>query len=280
MKIRHVFSGLASGLLLYSLQHSTACYATTETAHRFHDDTSGLDFIEIPAGSFTMGTPELEAAIAEMPKDKAQLVANEAPAHKVSFAHSFYLATTETTQQAWRQIMNTRPGPAANWQHANWQQLPVVSVTWLEAQEYISRLNTVSRHYHYRLPTEAEWEYAARAGDNGLRPFSLLEMDEYAWYLLSSNDEIHPVAQLQANAFGLYDMFGNVWEWVSDWYQTQGYRLSPELDPQGPTQGEMKIRRGGSFHCPAFMIRPAYRAADPPGSAYSVLGFRLVAEPL
>jgi formylglycine-generating enzyme required for sulfatase activity len=278
MKPSHAFWISASGLLLYSLLNSPALFAR-EPPRQFHDSISGLDFIEIPAGSFVMGTSDLEAAVAEMPEDKADLVADEAPAHRVSFEHSFYLATTEVTQKLWEQVMHTRPGPEANWQSTHWQQLPVVSVTWQETQDFISRLNAISKRYRYRLPGEAEWEYAARAGDSSLRPFSHLEMDEYAWYLLSSNDEIQPVAQLRANAFGLYDMFGNVWEWVSDWYQPDSYSSNAALNPQGPAQGELKVRRGGSFHCPAFMIRPAYRAADPPDSAYSVLGFRLVAEP-
>ena len=246
----------------------------------FHDDTSGLDYVSIPAGSFVMGTPEpaLKRAIAEMPKPDAKLVADETPAHTIVFDHDFMLSTTEVTQQAWYQLMKTRPGPDSHWQHKHWQQLPVVSVSWEDVQQFIDKLNSISSQYYYRLPTEAEWEYAARAGNNDLRPFSLLEMDEHAWYLHNSNDEVQAVAQLDANAFGLYDMFGNAWEWVADWYHPQSYASSEQLNPQGPVTGTKKVRRGGSYHCSPHLVRSAYRAADLPGVAYSVLGFRLVAK--
>ena len=131
---------------------------------------------------------------------------------------------------------------------------------------------------HFRLPTEAEWEYAARAGNTGLRPFSRLAMDEYAWYIHNSNDELQAVAQLKPNAWGLYDMYGNAWEWVADWYSPTAYTSAVITNPSGPDSGSKKVRRGGSYHCPPHLIRSAYRAADDPEKAYSVLGFRLVSE--
>jgi sulfatase modifying factor 1 len=271
--------GLASLLLLCVL--SVTAYARTSTAPvSFRDETSGLNFVSIPAGHFIMGTPErlLDLAIAEMPKPRADLVADETPAHTVVLDHAFNLSATEVTQQAWYHLMKTRPGPDRHWQHNNWQQLPVVSVSWNDAQQFIEKLNALSTRYHYRLPTEAEWEYAARAGNDDLRPFSKLAMDEYAWYLLNSNDEIQPVAQLEANGFGLYDMYGNAWEWVSDWYQPNSYASAGSHNPPGAELGDKKVRRGGSYHCAPHLVRSAYRAADPPDTAYSVLGFRLVAE--
>jgi formylglycine-generating enzyme required for sulfatase activity len=265
---------------------SFLCFAATGSfaakpssdQQNFHDATTGLDFVSIPAGQFTMGTTDLEQALAEMPKPDGKLIADEIPAHRVEFDHDLLLSNTEVTQQSWYSIMHTRPGPDSHWQHEHWQQLPVVSVSWLDAQQFIDRLNTMSKTWHYRLPTEAEWEYAARAGDASLRPFSTLEMDQYAWFINSSNDEIHPVAQLKPNAFGLYDMFGNAWEWVADWYKDDAYALSSTLNPQGPATGDRKVRRGGSYHCPPHLVRSGYRAADEPTTAYSVLGFRLVAE--
>jgi len=151
-------------------------------------------------------------------------------------------------------------------------------VSWKDANRFIERLNQQSPDKHYRLPTEAEWEYAARAGSSGLRPFAKLAMDEYAWYLHSSNDELQAVALLKANAWGLHDMYGNAWEWVADWYSPTAYTQSTKINPQGAESGSKKIRRGGSYHCPPHLIRPAYRAADNPDKAYSVLGFRLVVE--
>jgi formylglycine-generating enzyme required for sulfatase activity len=237
-----------------------------------------LKFATIPAGQFIMGTTDLNKALADLPDPKAAMINDETPAHKVVFEKPFRLSQTEVTQKTWLSIMGSRPGPDSHWQAKNWEQLPVVSVSWTAANNFIDKLNQQSPDVHYRLPTEAEWEYAARAGDTGLRPFSRLAMDEYAWYIHNSNDEVQAVAQLKANAWGLYDMHGNVWEWVADWYSPTAYEESAKINPQGPEQGSKKIRRGGSYHCPPHLIRSAYRAADIPTKAYSVLGFRLVAE--
>ena len=241
---------------------------------------SGLDlkFVTIPAGEFTMGTPDLDAAIADLPDPKSAMIQDETPAHTVVFLTPFQLSQTEVTQRIWLDVMGTRPGPEALWKSDNWEQLPVVSISWLDANAFISRLNQRSSTAQFRLPTEAEWEYAARAGSTTLRPFSRLAMDEFAWYINSSNDELQPVAQLQANAWQLYDMYGNAWEWVADWYSPTAYVDSEKINPQGPKHGTKKVRRGGSYHCPPHLIRPGYRAADNPDKAYSVLGFRLVAE--
>lgn len=238
-----------------------------------------LKFVTIPAGQFVMGTTDLAEAIADLPDPKAAMIKDETPAHTVIFKNSFQLSQTEVTQETWLNIMQTKPGPTKHWQVKNWQQRPVVSVSWNDANRFIDKLNQQANKLHYRLPTEAEWEYAARAGSTKLRPFSKLEMDEHAWYLLSSNDEVQPVGQLKANNWGLYDMYGNAWEWVADWYHPDTYKNSATINPQGPEQGTKKVRRGGSYHCPPHLIRPAYRAADAPDKAYSVLGFRLVVEP-
>jgi len=237
-----------------------------------------LKFVTIPAGEFVMGTPNLDVAIADLPDPKAAMIKDETPAHTVVFEKSFRLSQTEVTQRVWLDVMATKPGPAHLWKSDNWEQLPVVSVSWPDANAFIDKLNKQSTAVQYRLPTEAEWEYAARAGSTALRPFSRLEMDEFAWYINSSNDELQAVAQLQANAWQLYDMYGNAWEWVADWYSPTAYADSEKINPQGPRQGTKKVRRGGSYHCPPHLIRPGYRAADTPDKAYSVLGFRLVAE--
>ncbi len=237
-----------------------------------------LRFVTIPAGQFVMGTFDLTEAIADLPDPKAAMIKDETPAHTVIFEKPFQLSQTEVTQEVWFKIMQTKPGPVEHWQKKNWQQLPVVSVSWTDVNRFIDKLNQQSNALQYRLPTEAEWEYAARAGSTELRPFSKLEMDEYAWYRLSSNGEIQPVAQLKANDWGLHDMYGNAWEWVADWYNPDTYKNSVKVNPQGPNQGTKRVRRGGSYHCPPHLIRPAYRAADAPDKAYSVLGFRLIVE--
>ena len=237
-----------------------------------------LKFVTIPAGQFTMGTTDLNDAIADLPDPKAEIIDDESPAHTVIFEHAFKMSQTLVTQKQWLEVMGTKPGPKFHWAYKNWQQLPVVDVTWYETNSFIDTLNQNNNSKRYRLPTEAEWEYAARAGSTGLRPFSLMAMDEYAWYIHNSNDEIQAVAQLEPNDWGLYDMYGNVWEWVSDWYSPTTYKSSPKINPQGPVQGIKKVRRGGSFHCPQHLIRPAYRAANSPDKSYSILGFRLIVE--
>lgn len=238
-----------------------------------------LKFVTIPAGEFIMGNSNIAEAVAEMPDPDRSLIMDETPAHRVVFESSFLLLKTEVTQHTWFEVMATRPGPDEHWQHTQWQELPVVSVSWNDTLQFISRLNQLSDHYTYRLPTEAEWEYAARAGNTDFRPFALLDMDQYAWYLHSSHDKIQPVARLSANPWGLHDMLGNAWEWVSDWYHPDSYSTSRLISPTGPKEGTKKVRRGGSYHCPPHLIRPGYRAADLPSKAYSVLGFRLIAMP-
>lgn len=247
-------------------------------------DPAGTDlkFIRIPAGQFIMGTTDIKAALADQPETEAgkkvENINDETPAHTVIIEQSFLLSQTEVTQKTWLKIMASQPGPEPQWRTSNWQQLPVVSVSWNQVMEFIKRLNQQSTNTRYRLPTEAEWEYAARAGSEGLRPFSVLAMDEYAWFIHNSNDELQAVAQLEANAWGLYDMYGNAWEWVSDWYSPDSYAKSDKINPQGPLQGTKKVRRGGSFHCRPHLVRSAYRSATHPEEGYSVLGFRLVAE--
>ena len=258
-------------------------YNPLQAAPAALDPIIDLKFVTIPAGQFIMGTADLSEALADLPTDESAMIKDETPAHTVFFEKSFQLSQTEVTQKVWLDIMHNKPGPAENWQAKNWQQLPVVSISWNAANTFINRLNQQSSKISYRLPTEAEWEYAARAGSTGLRPFTKLSMDEYAWYIHNSNDEVKPVAQLKPNAWGLYDMYGNVWEWVGDWYSPNTYANranaeSVKSSPTGPEQGTKKIRRGGSYHCPPHLIRPAYRAADTSNKAYSVLGFRLIAE--
>ncbi len=240
------------------------------------DSLTGLSFTKIPAGEFFMGTENLKAAAAEMPKPNLRLIKDETPRHKVKFEQAFYMATTEVTQALWLKVMSTRPGPAQHWRHPQWQQLPVTGVSWFDTQAFIKTLNQQAKNIQYRLPTEAEWEYVARSGKSGLRPFDILELDDYAWYINTSNDEIQPVAKLEASPWGLYDIYGNVWEWLSDWYAPDTYTTFTRVNPQGPQQGSKKVRRGGSYHCQVHLVRPGYRSADDPDTAYSVLGFRLV----
>jgi formylglycine-generating enzyme required for sulfatase activity len=235
-----------------------------------------IAFVSIHAGNFIMGTADLDEVLFELPPDAdASLVRDEQPAHRVSLS-AFQIGRYEVTQQQWLQLMGTRPGPAAYWRHPDWQRLPVVSISWLDTQNFITRLNRLQSQYTYRLPTEAEWEYVARAGSTGLRPFPAENLTDHAWVLSNSGDVPHPVGQKPANAFGVYDMFGNAWEWVQDWYQPDAYSHHTPQNPVGPAGGRLRVRRGGSYHCASHIVRSGYRAADKPGQRYSVLGFRVV----
>ena len=266
-KIKQFLSGLI--LLVCFLQ-----IANSETV----ENTIGMKFVLIPAGEFVMGTKDLEAAAMEMSEPDVNKLRDESPAHSVVFEQPFFLGQTEITQAQWLKVMENKPGPEKNWQQKNWRDLPVVSISWFMAQRFTEELSKMDKHYHYRLPTEAEWEYAARAGGTGLRPWPLDDLEEHAWFIHNSGDEPQPVATRKPNAFGLYDMIGNVWEWTADWYAPNIYKQGKRTNPQGPKKGKARVRRGGSYHCPLHLTRVGYRSADDPGKRYSVLGFRVVAE--
>ena len=235
-----------------------------------------MHFVRIPAGSFVMGNTQIDETAFELPDGDVQRIQDETPPHTVRISRDFWLGATEVTQGQWLHLMGSRPGPATLWQRAGWQRLPVVSVSWNDAQSFIQKLNVKEKTKAYRLPSEAEWEYAARAGSADARPFPKAKLNENAWFLKNSNDEPQPVASKLANAWGLYDMLGNTWEWVADRYQSDYYARSPGIDPQGPTNGAQRVRRGGSYHCETHLIRVNYRAADTPDTRYSVLGFRVL----
>ena len=151
-------------------------------------------------------------------------------------------------------------------------QCPVVNVSWEDAQAFIRELNEreSGSMYEYRLPTEAEWEYAARAGTSGIR---YGELGEIAWYR-DNSEGTHPVGQKRANAWELHDMLGNVWEWTGDWYGE--YPSDPVTDPKGPRSGSHRVFRGGGFGSSAGNVRSAYRDDVSPGARSSIIGFRLV----
>jgi formylglycine-generating enzyme required for sulfatase activity len=239
----------------------------------------GMRFVLVPAGNFLMGTTDVDEARMEIPEPGPDDVMDETPAHQVIITRPFYLGETEVTQSAWHRVMGNRPGPAEFWTRDDWEQLPVAAASWFMAERFVGELNRLDNRYRYRLPTEAEWEYAARAGSPELRPFPLETIEDHAWFINNSGDHPQPVATRAPNALGLYDMLGNVWEWVADWYAPDTYTENERTDPRGPATGRSKVRRGASYHCPAHLVRPGYRSASPPDTRYSVLGFRVVAEP-
>jgi len=158
--------------------------------------------------------------------------------------------------------------------------LPVERVVWNDVQEFIQRLNKKTGQ-HYRLPTEAEWEYAARGGNksHGYKYAGSNNIGDVAWYRKNSRDKTHIVGQKQPNELGIYDMSGNVWEWCSDWYGRKYYKNSPQNNPQGPTTGTFRVNRGGGWYSRSVHCRVANRSSWYPGLRYDYRGFRLALSP-
>lgn len=205
---------------------------------------------------------------------------------EVTISRPFYLATTELTQGQWRLLMDNNPSQV---QGSAWPSLPVDSVSWDAAHAYLDRLNArqpraaewPARPLRFRLPTEAEWELACRAGTQGAYPFGddAVRLKEFAWYYPdNSGRTTHPVGGLAANPWGFTDLLGNVWEWCRDWHAAELDR-EPAHDPAGPPTGQARVLRGGSFLSPADQCRPDARLAAPPGEANVQFGFRLAADP-
>ena len=214
-----------------------------------------MEFVQIPAGEFRIGSESEEAFYLEE------------PVTRVRISRGFWLGKYEVTQGQWQAVMGSNPsffdecGP----------DCPVENVSWEDAQEFIRRLNAAVGEERYRLPTEAEWEYAARAGTSGDRYGNL---DAIAWYSGNSGDRTHPVGRKAPNAWGLYDMLGNVWEWTQDWYGD--YPGGSVTDPQGSASGSERVFRGGSWGNNARSCRASYRINYSPGIRDYDLGFRLL----
>ena len=196
---------------------------------------------------------------------------DETPQHQVTISQSFYLGKYEVTQTQWVAVMGSNPSEFKG------RTQPVEKVSWDDVQAFIQRLNTKEGTNAYRLPTEAEWEYAARAGTDTTRYWgdSTDEMGQHAWFTQNSGEKTHPVGQLKPNAWGLYDMMGNVWEWVSDWYGEKYYTNSPRINPTGPNSGSSRVLRGGGWRYYPDNVRSAYRFYITPGLRHYDLGFRL-----
>jgi formylglycine-generating enzyme required for sulfatase activity len=225
----------------------------------------GMNFVEVKAGCFNMGRdPNFE--------DGSD---NELPRHRVCIKKPFYLGKTEVTQSQWVAVMGSNPSKFKG------RNNPVEQVSWDDAQNFIRRLNQKEGSNQYRLPTEAEWEYAARAGSSSTYHFGddKGSLSQYAWFDGNSGNRTHPVAQKRPNQWGLYDMHGNVWEWVQDWYGENYYRNSVTNDPKGSESGRFRVFRGGSWSSSARDLRSARRGSNSPGNRGNVLGFRLVRQP-
>ena len=233
----------------------------------------GRAFVKISPGEFVMGFENGNR--------------DEQPEHRVKITKPFEMGKYEVTQSQWIAVMrdpHSRPtnrGPAKvdgptklNPSQFVGESLPVESVTWNAVEQFIQRLNVRDQKYTYRLPTEAEWEYAARAGEPNTR---VTEGSD--WYAENSGEKTHPVGAKTPNAWGLHDMLGNVREWVDDWYGLDYYAESPAADPRGPQAGSYKVYRGGGWLSELKYCRPGFRGFDFPNAANYSVGFRLVRTP-
>ena len=218
-----------------------------------------IELVPIPAGSFPMGDEKGDA--------------EEKPVHKVTIGKPFYLGKFEVTQEQWDAVMGGNPS------HFKGKKNPVERVSWEACQEFIKKLNAkfADTGATFSLPTEAQWEYACRACTSSRYGFGDEEanLSEYGWFEGNAGGKTHPVGEKKPNAWGLYDMHGNVWEWCADWYDGDYYRESPANDPTGPTAVSSRILRGGSWGDPAPYCRSAYRYCLPPWFCVYSYGLRV-----
>ena len=236
----------------------------------------------IPACKFMMGSPDSEqrdvarAALAAGMKDDVanRWYLNEGPQHEVTISRPFYMGLYTVTQEQYEQVMGKNPsqlkGPLN----------PVEMVSWKDAVEFCKKLSEKAGR-KVRLPTEAEWEYACRAGAKTRFYFGEadIELGGHAWYAGNSDNKVHPVGQKKPNAFGLYDMHGNVWQWCADWYDEKYYATSPKVDPAGspgPTDVNSRVLRGGCLTSSPKACRCSYRSGSEPSYRDNGIGFRVV----
>jgi formylglycine-generating enzyme required for sulfatase activity len=216
-----------------------------------------IEFVWCPPGTFVMGTPG----------DKDEEIPRQ-----VTLTRGFWIGKYPVTQGQWLRVMGSNPSEF----RSVGSDAPVENVSWDDAQIFcslVSRANGIQ----CRLPTEAEWEYACRAGSTG-RPYCFDspyqgDLVDYAWYSKNSGETTHPVGQKKPNAWGLHDMHGNVWEWCADWYDK--YTKGPATDPKGPRSGSYRVYRGGGWFNVAEICRSAYRLRYYPDSRSFNLGFRV-----
>jgi formylglycine-generating enzyme required for sulfatase activity len=217
----------------------------------------GIELVRIPGGEFMMGSNGGEF--------------DEKPAHRVRVS-DFYLAKTEVTQAQWRTVMGVNPSI-----FNGCEECPVERVSWNDVQDFLRKASQMTG-LDLRLPTEAEWEYAAGGGEEHQMwagTSKPLKVGDYAWFIRNSGKETHPVGSKKPNRYGLYDMSGNVWEWCSDYYDRDYYHESPIIDPKGPSSGKYRVLRGGSWYFNRVNNRVTVRNWHLPIRRYLDYGFRV-----
>ena len=242
-----------------------------------------LEMVWIAPGAFTMGSPQNEIDQLYIDADwDTDSFSDEGPQHEVVISEGFYLGKYELTQGQWEAVMGSNP---SKYKGAN---RPVEQVSWYDVQFFVQELNQFAGSSVYRLPTEAEWEYACRAG-TATRWSSgddESQLTDYAWYggnnsfsgvYMQDTLGTKDVGTKLPNPWGLYDMHGNVDEWCQDWYGA--YSNRSQVDPTGPATGSYRVYRGGGFLDDAIYVRSASRYMDLPGESYNYVGFRLLRTP-
>jgi formylglycine-generating enzyme required for sulfatase activity len=247
--------------------------AATGLAWRVRDTATQIEMMLVPAGTFTMGCTASNLFVCS---------GNENPTHSVTLTQAFYIGRYEVTQSQWVAKMGSNPSRFQGARYPDAANRPVEQVSWNTIQGYLSATGM-------RLPGEAEWEYAYRAGTttafhsmpgypNGTNDDN--QVGTIAWYGSNSgNDQTHAVGGKAANALGLHDMAGNVWEWVNDWFDGSYYTVSPSINPLGPVSGAYRVHRGGYWGNIAGGLRSSYRYFHAPDFAYDSLGFRVAKNP-
>ena len=222
-----------------------------------------FNMIAVEGGTFLMGSP----------KSDAEAYIDEMPQHEVTLSN-YYIGETVVTQELWEAVMGSNPSEFKG------PKQPVENVSWDDCQTFINKLNEKTGKT-FRLPTEAEWEYAARGGkkSKGYTYSGSNTLDDVAWYGKNSNNTTHEVALKTPNELGIYDMTGNVWEWCQDWYGDTYYENSSTTAPQGPASGAYRVIRGGSWDIIARYSHVAYRGNNDPDYGSNSIGLRLVLAP-
>ena len=292
MKRQHILlitspSLLISLLLFLSLARPQCQFQNMERLEVHVTNRLIYPLIPVEGGTFMMGATSEQGSEAD---------SDEKPAHRVTVGN-FFIGETEVTQGLWYDVMGTNP---SDFQGSNsafssrWRELPVENVSWDDCQKFINRLNNRRNemdlgdypHWKFRLPTEAEWEYAARGGSKsrGYKYSGSNNINDVAWYDGNSNmsqggTQTHPVGTKQANELGIYDMSGNVWEWCQDWYSSSYYGNSPNSNPCNTQSASYRVLRGGSWFNYAQNCRVAFRYDGFPDFRYFNYGLRLVLAP-
>lgn len=215
------------------------------------------NMVWVEGGTFRMGATS----------EQGSEISDEKPVHSVTLS-GYYIGKTEVTQALWQAVMGSNPSEFKG------DNRPVESVSWDDCQEFIRKLNSLTGQ-NFRLPTEAEWEFACRGGNNsrGYKYSGSNYIDNVAWYDGNSGDKTHPVATKSPNELGIYDMSGNVWEWCADWYGD--YSSGRQTNPKGPYSGSSRVNRGGSWYCVARFCRSSIRLDYYPTDRDNGLGLRL-----